>query len=102
MWAKYTCPYYIGDYVMEPRFRSRSFKRIKRSLPGGSNVIHYRRKGVSKAHCASCGTVLPAVPTGKDAQIAKLAKTEKRPERPFGGVLCSKCARENIKVKARV
>ncbi|MBW6461578.1 MAG: 50S ribosomal protein L34e [DPANN group archaeon] len=87
---------------MEPRFRSRSFKRIETSLPGGKNVLHYRRKGVAKAHCATCGVPLSGVPTGGKGEIAKLAKTEKRPERPYGGVLCSRCGRENIKVKSRL
>ena len=87
---------------MEPRFRSRSFKRIKKSIPGGNNVIHYKRKGVSKAHCASCGTTLSGVASAKPAELKKLSKTQKRPERPFGGVLCSKCTRATIRVKARL
>ena len=33
------------------------------------------------------------------AKIKKLAKTEKRPERPYGGNLCSKCTRAKIKSK---
>ncbi len=82
---------------MEPRFRSSSFKMVKKTTPGGKRVAHFRRKGVAKAHCADCGAVLPGVPTGKDAQIAKLAKTEKRPERSFAGNLCSKCARKKIR-----
>ncbi len=86
---------------MEPRFRSRSFKRLRVKLPGGDNVIHYRRKGVSKAHCSLCGAVLPGVPTGRAEKIAKLSKTQKRPERPYGGVMCSKCARGTIVNKIR-
>ncbi|MEA3229440.1 MAG: 50S ribosomal protein L34e [archaeon] len=86
---------------MEPRFRSHSFKRIKKTTPGGHRVIHYKRKGVSKAHCSLCGAVLSGVPTGKDAEIAKLSKTQKRPERVYGGMLCSSCSRQEIRNKLR-
>ena len=33
--------------------------------------------------------------------MAKLPKTKKRPERPFGGNLCSDCMRKIMKEKAR-
>ena len=35
-------------------------------------------------------------------EIRKLAKTERRPERPFGGVLCSECMRKIEKLRVRV
>lgn len=84
-----------------PRFRSRSYKRIKRTTPGGKSVVHYRRKKVKKACCCNCGSPLPGVASYRRGKMDKLSKTKKRPERPFGGNLCSKCTREKIKERIR-
>ena len=54
------------------RFRSRSYKRIHKNTPGGANVLRYKKK-----------------------------KPSKRPNRPFGGYLCSSCARKHFKNEAR-
>ena len=34
-------------------------------------------------------------------EINKLSKSHKRPNRPYGGYLCSKCARKHFKNEAR-
>ncbi len=82
---------------MQPRFRSRSFKRIKKTTPSGKRVIHFRRKKVGIAHCASCKVKLAGVASYRANKMKKLSKTQKRPERPYAGVLCSKCMRLKIK-----
>jgi len=82
-------------------FKSRTFRRIFTKLPGGSTVLRYFRRKPSVAHCGQCGVELKGIPRGNAKDIAKLAKTEKRPERPFGGVLCSKCMRDVIKYETR-
>ena len=79
------------------RFRSRTFRRIKKKLPGNRVALRYEKRAHSKAHCGSCGAVLPAVRTGKATELRNLPKTAKRPERPYGGVLCSRCMREKIR-----
>ena len=76
------------------RFRSRSYKRTNTKTPGGVNVP-------SKHVCAECGAVLHGVPRGRPYEIGKLAKSQKRPNRPFGGYLCPKCARKHFKTEAR-
>ena len=58
------------------RFRSRSYKRVHKNTPGGDNVLRYKKKKPSK-------------------------QTAKRPNRPFGGYLCSSCARKHFKNEAR-
>jgi len=40
---------------------------------------------------------LVGVPKGRDSEIRKMPKTKKRPERPFGGKLCSSCMRREVK-----
>jgi len=44
-----------------------------------------------------CGKVLHGVASARPYKMAKLSKTEKRPERPYAGMLCSSCMRLKIK-----
>ena len=87
--------------MVAPRFRSRTFRRVFVKLPGGKTVLHHRRRKPAKAQCANCGSYLKGVASSLTSHIKKLAKTEKRPERPYGGVLCSKCMRDVMVKKAR-
>ena len=63
---------------------------------------HSKAKKPSHAKCALCGNRLHAVPKRGIAGMRKLAKTEKRPERVYGGILCSGCTRRLLKEKARL
>ena len=77
---------------MDPQ--KRRLKKVKRRTPGGRVVIHFRREKTGKHVCALCGRPLHGVPHGRrPSQVRKLSKSERRPERFFGGVLCSECAR---------
>jgi large subunit ribosomal protein L34e len=84
-----------------PRFRSRTFKRVHKKLPGGKTKLFYLKRKPKKAHCASCGKILHGVPHELPYKMRTMAKTKKRPERIYGGVFCSKCTREIIKQKLR-
>ncbi|MCS7140475.1 MAG: 60S ribosomal protein L34 [Candidatus Nezhaarchaeota archaeon] len=64
--------------------------------PGGRLVwrpIEYER---SKAKCAWCHGELHGTPALPKVKMRKLSKSSKRPERPYGGYLCSKCLREGL------
>ena len=87
--------------MVQPKFRSRSLRRVKVKTPGGRNVVHFERRKSGKPQCAMCGDNLKGVARGIVASVKKLAKTQRRPERPYGGVLCCKCSRKTIKDKAR-
>ena len=78
------------------RYKSRSFRQVSRKVPGGKTKIHYKYKKPKKAHCAKCGALLAGVPRERPNKMKNMAKTKKRPQRPFGGVLCSKCMRKEI------
>ena len=80
-------------------FRSRTFRRINRSLPGGSTVRSYVKGKSKQASCAYCGRALHGIPRLKGHK--RLSKTRSRPERPYGGVLCGSCLREEIKLDVR-
>jgi len=79
-----------------PSRRSRSLRRIFVRTPKHTKLVYAKRKH-SRAHCANCGAILHGVKTGPKYRMAKFAKTEKRPERPWGGMLCSRCQRLKIK-----
>ena len=77
----------------------RRLKRVAVRTPGNRVVYHYRKEKTSKHVCAICGRPLHGVPHGRrPSEVRKLSKTEKRPERIFGGVLCSDCARKVIEI----
>ena len=82
-------------------FKSGRFRKIFVRTPGSKNVVHYRSRKPKKAHCAKCSKQLAGVPRELPAKMANLPKTAKRPERPYGGVLCSACMRSVIRNKTR-
>ena len=87
--------------MSEGRSKSRTYRRLRVKTPGARNVLHYGRRKPSPAECAECGAVLKAVPRGLPYQMRTLPKTKKRPERPYGGYLCSGCMRKLFVNKAR-
>ena len=83
------------------RYRSRSYRRRQVRTPGGKTVLRYKKKKTSKHVCAECGKLLHGVPRGRPYEINKLSKSKKRPNRPYGGYLCSECVRKVFKKEAR-
>ena len=77
--------------MVRPALRSRSLRRVYRRSPGGEVRVLYERRKPGPARCAVCGKPLNGVPRLRPAQLRRLSKTAKRPERPYGGVLCHKC-----------
>ena len=77
--------------------KSRTFRRIFRKIAGNKVTVRYEKRKPSKAKCSNCGGILKGVPRERPYKMKDLAKTKKRPSRPFGGILCSKCMREKIK-----
>lgn len=77
-------------------FRSRTLRRVYVKTPGGENKLHYKKRKPSKAVCGSCKNELKGVPRLRPNDLKKLSKTERRPQRPYGGVLCSSCMRKQI------
>ncbi len=84
-----------------PSLRSRSFRKIKRRLPGGAFITHYLKREPSKARCSSCRRILHGVASARPAGLKKLAKTKKVTSRVFGGNLCSVCTKDRLKERAR-
>ena len=83
------------------RHKSRTMRRVFKKTPGGKTVLHYEKRKPKLGRCANCGDALKGVPRERPYKMQNMPKTAKRPERPFGGVLCSKCMRIEMKKKAR-
>jgi len=84
------------------RFKSRQRKKmVFTKVPGGRTVIHFKEKKPAPAKCSNCGKVLPGVARERPHKMKRMAKTRKRPERPYGGNLCSACMRKKIMESAR-
>ncbi len=82
--------------MVRPGLRSRSLRRVYRRTPGGTTTIHFERRRPKQARCARCGRPLGGVPRGRPRELRRMSKTSKRPQRPYGGVLCSRCLSEMI------
>ena len=79
-------------------YRSSSYRRLDRVTPGKAHVIHYKRKKNSFPHCAICQSELNGISISKSAK----GRTLKTNSRKFGGVLCSSCTGEVIKLASRI
>lgn len=75
-------------------------KKIKKRTPGGKLKIVKRRKKPTVARCAVCGAPLQGMPRLEPSKLRKVPKTRRRPNRPYGGYLCTRCMRELFKKKA--
>jgi len=83
----------------KPSLRSSSFRKIRTRIPGGASIIKYFKRKPKGAKCASCGKKLPGVASKRVAKMKKLSKGRKKVNRPYGGNLCSKCARQKAKAR---
>ncbi|MBN1503181.1 50S ribosomal protein L34e [Candidatus Woesearchaeota archaeon] len=83
------------------REKSRSMRKVQIRLPSSKTVERRIKRKPKQAKCRNCHRPLPGIPRERPYKMRNLAKTKKRPERMFGGVLCSKCLREEIKNRVR-
>ncbi len=81
--------------------KSGRFRKIFVRTPGGRTTVHYRERKPNRSVCGSCGIVLSGVLRERPAILKKFPKSARRPERPYGGMLCSACMRQTLRVKAR-
>jgi len=82
--------------MVSGKYKSRSKRRVYVKTPGGKTKLSYRKRNISKLYCGSCGKELHGIPRKIKSKFKNLPKTKKRPERPYGGNLCSACSRKKI------
>ena len=85
---------------MALKHRNTSFRKVKVKL-ASRVTTQYRKKRPARAQCGDCGKELQGVPRARPVELRNMPKSMKRPERPFGGVLCSSCMRKRMIAKAR-
>ncbi len=81
--------------------KSRTKRRVFVKTPGGKTKKVYKQRKPSAHICGQCGVPLAGIPRLVASQFKNLSKSKKRPQRPYGGVLCSKCTRQAIVARAR-
>ncbi len=75
--------------------------RVKRRTPSGKNILRQRRERTGLAECANCKSPLHGIPRRITSEFKKLSSSERKPERPYGGNLCSDCTREIFRESVR-
>ena len=78
-----------------PRHRSRSLRRVFKRITKGVKLVHERRKP-KKRTCSITGSKLSGIKRGIPSKMKSLNKSQKRPERPYGGVLSPRASRREI------
>ena len=86
--------------MVSGKHKSNSFAAIHVRTVSGTKV-RFRKRKPSPARCSETNKVLHGVPRGRPVDIAKMNKSQRRPERPYGGVLSSEDMRKKMKQKAR-
>jgi len=87
--------------MVRPQLRSRSLRRKRIRTPGNRLIVRYEDRRPKIAKCAICKKPLHGIPRLNPVDMRKLAKTKRRPERPYGGNLCSSCMRELLRKTVR-
>ncbi len=82
--------------MVEGKFKSGRFARTHVKVPGGRTVPRFTERTPRQPHCSGCGAPLHGIPRMRRVEAKNAPKTAKRPERPYGGVLCSACMRKRI------
>jgi large subunit ribosomal protein L34e len=85
---------------MQHKTKSRTFARNATRVVKGTKIV-YTRKRPKLGTCSVTGEKLKGVPREYPVKLRNMPLTKKRPSRPFGGVLSSKAARDEIKTRAR-
>jgi large subunit ribosomal protein L34e len=79
--------------MVQRMLRTRSVKKKRVRTPGNRLVTHYEMKKPNVARCSFCKKPLHGIPRVNPSRMRKLPKSSRRPERPYGGTLCSACTR---------
>ena len=75
--------------------------KVKRRTPTGKIVFHKRKERPAQAKCANCKSPLHGMQRKIPSRFKKLSASERKPERPYGGYLCSNCSREIFRERIR-
>ncbi len=91
---------FLFTNMLPNKTKSRTYRRVKVKISKGVTT-HYKKRKPAKAKCAGCGKQLAGVPRERPIKMQNMPKTAKRPERPYGGFLCTVCSRKKIVAEVR-
>ncbi len=83
--------------MVRPALRSRSFRKMRKRLPGGKYAMHYEKRKPAAPRCAGCKGVLHGMPRIRPIRLGNIASSRRTVSRPYGGSLCSGCMRARIR-----
>lgn len=86
--------------MTQGKTKSNTFAKKQVRTINGTKVVYAKRKP-KVGTCPVTGEKLKGVPRELPTVMKNLAKTEKRPQRPFGGVLSAKASRQELKRRTR-
>jgi len=78
------------------RFKSKIRKRTYVKTSTGTTIF-YSKPRKKSVFCVSCNSILQSTNLYRG-----VTKSQKRPSRPFGGVLCAACVRDTFRQRARL
>ena len=81
--------------------KTRSLRRKNVTLPGGRRTIQYKKRNPHYARDPITKKQLIGIPRLIHSQLRKLPKNQRRPNRPYGGVLSSSSLREKIFLESK-
>lgn len=70
-------------------------RKVYVKLSGSRIKVVIKKANRNHSKCG-CGRILEGIPRLSNRKFKNLAKSEKKVNRPYGGVLCSSCMREEI------
>jgi len=79
-----------------PKHKSGTLRKVIRRTPGGKLSVQHKKRKPQAAKCSECAATLKGVPRALPSKMTNMPKTRKRPDRPYGGSLCSRCTRQKI------
>lgn len=86
--------------MVQNRTKSRTYIRKKVRTVKGAKTVYIKRKP-KLGSCPVTGETLKGVKRERPLKMQNLSKSQKRPSRPFGGVLSSRASRAELKKRAR-
>ena len=85
-----------------PSERSRSKRRVQKKMPGGRTRQSYAARRPKVHKCSECSLELKGMPRLMPNKAKNSPRSKKTVNRPYGGFLCARCAREKIRKEARL
>jgi large subunit ribosomal protein L34e len=82
--------------MVSGKHKSKHFRKVFVKTPGEKTKVQYKQRKPKKLTCKICKKPLHGIPNLIKSKFKNLPKTKKRPQRPYGGVLCSSCAKKQI------